>query len=43
MGQFVILFDGIFWMGNGVVMGIVGYGNEQYSVGCKLFVFFFII
>ncbi|OWZ40591.1 glyoxal oxidase [Cryptococcus neoformans 125.91] len=33
MGQFVILPDGTFWMGNGVAMGTAGYGNEMYSVG----------
>ncbi|XAO25846.1 hypothetical protein I312_104676 [Cryptococcus bacillisporus CA1280] len=33
MGQFVMLPDGTFWMGNGVAMGTAGYGNEMYSVG----------
>ncbi|WVW85784.1 hypothetical protein I302_107822 [Kwoniella bestiolae CBS 10118] len=33
MGQFVILPDGTFWMGNGVGMGTAGYGDDGYSVG----------
>ncbi|WWC90890.1 uncharacterized protein L201_005827 [Kwoniella dendrophila CBS 6074] len=33
MGQFVILPDGTFWMGNGVTMGTAGYGDDGYSVG----------
>ncbi|WVR07362.1 hypothetical protein IAU60_004403 [Kwoniella sp. DSM 27419] len=33
MGQFVILPDGTFWMGNGVGMGTAGYGNDRYSIG----------
>ncbi|ORY35349.1 glyoxal oxidase N-terminus-domain-containing protein [Naematelia encephala] len=33
MGQFVILPDGTFWMGNGVAMGTAGYGDDGYSVG----------
>ncbi|OCF30659.1 glyoxal oxidase [Kwoniella heveanensis CBS 569] len=33
MGQFVILPDSTFWMGNGVAMGTAGYGDDGYSVG----------
>ncbi|KAK4686430.1 hypothetical protein P7C73_g3698, partial [Tremellales sp. Uapishka_1] len=33
MGQFVMLPDGTFWMGNGVAMGTAGYGNDGYSIG----------
>ncbi|KAK8854946.1 hypothetical protein IAR55_003685 [Kwoniella newhampshirensis] len=33
MGQFVMLPDQTFWMGNGVGMGTAGYGNDRYSVG----------
>lgn len=33
MGQFVMLPDGQFWMGNGVAMGTAGYGDDYYSVG----------
>ncbi|WVQ82067.1 hypothetical protein IAT38_004195 [Cryptococcus sp. DSM 104549] len=33
MGQFVMLPDGTFWMGNGVAMGTAGYGDDGYSVG----------
>ncbi|WWC71742.1 uncharacterized protein I206_105700 [Kwoniella pini CBS 10737] len=33
MGQFVMLPDGTFWMGNGVGMGTAGYGDDDYSVG----------
>lgn len=33
MGQFVILPDGTFWMGNGVAMGTAGYGDDGYSTG----------
>lgn len=42
MGQFVILPDGTFWMGNGVAMGTAGYGNEMYSVGRKSSVLFLV-
>lgn len=42
MGQFVMLPDGTFWMGNGVAMGTAGYGNEMYSVGRKSSILFLV-
>ncbi|WWD18903.1 hypothetical protein CI109_103359 [Kwoniella shandongensis] len=33
MGQFVMLPDQTFWLGNGVAMGTAGYGDDKYSVG----------
>lgn len=33
MGEFVILPDGTFWMGNGVGYGTAGYGDDRPSIG----------
>lgn len=33
MGQFVLLPDGTFWMGNGVAMGTAGYSDQNWSIG----------